>query len=105
MSKIHDLNPRLPLTVVRGRLNLDCAHRAIEIDEQARTLTCKDCGEQLDPVAYLIEWANGLRRPCWTPEEIEFLKGKYEQLERSLADKKRERDRLQREIRKLKKEL
>lgn len=35
-----------------------CRHPTVEIDEDLWCLACRDCGEKLDPIRYLIRWAH-----------------------------------------------
>ncbi len=35
-----------------------CEHKHILVDESLWTLTCEDCGEKIDPIAYIVKLAN-----------------------------------------------
>ncbi len=35
-----------------------CEHHSVLVDEELWQITCKDCGEVLDPIAYLVRLSN-----------------------------------------------
>ena len=36
----------------------ECRHRSVQVDEKHRTLECTRCGRQVDPIYWLVQWAN-----------------------------------------------
>lgn len=92
-----------PMRVVRG--SQSCAHSRTYIDDRLRTLACQACNATLDPIQFLIEVANRERLWRFSPEQRANLEWRYRELERAVDEKRKERDRLTSEIRRLKTSL
>lgn len=62
--KVIPMNPEVAQDLEIQRKALDGAracpgmHRRVVVDEQARTITCSDCGFAVDPFEYILAWAN-----------------------------------------------
>ena len=56
-----DFKPRVepngPAMRIKSRHEQKCKHTRQTIDEELRTVGCRDCDEQLDPVQVLVHWA------------------------------------------------
>lgn len=48
MSNILDIRP-----AIRRKQQAACAHRAVSVDDSARSMTCDDCDAEIDPWWYL----------------------------------------------------
>jgi hypothetical protein len=55
---------------VKRRVYSDCKHLSIEVDEVLRTVYCRRCKVQVDPVQYLIDWSHEDRRRDLRVQEI-----------------------------------
>lgn len=69
-----------------------CTHNAVTIDEDTRTVECKDCEAVLDPFDFLVK--------CAYNEAHTFKR--YEQLEKAIEARRREEKRLNEQIERLK---
>lgn len=77
-----DIDPAL--RIKRHNRYKDCEHWRTLIDENLRTVKCRDCGEQLDPVEVLILWAEHWERyttaVTWLRDTRDRLHKEIEQL-------------------------
>ena len=48
----------------------DCKHRHVMVDEELWGVECRDCGEKLDPIAYLVRLANDEADMEWRVDEL-----------------------------------
>lgn len=74
------------LALVRGRLKQSaCKHLHIEVDETLYEVVCVDCGQRLNPVAVLAQFA---RKEIRLGRELENYKAAREFYEKTLAELK-----------------
>lgn len=75
----------LPLRV-RSRQDNKCKHVVQSVDEELRTVHCRDCSELLDPVQVIVNWAkNWGQADSWltrTRREVRLLESEVEELKR-----------------------
>lgn len=89
-----DVLPHPPLTLVTGQPK--CHHRTtIVVDDDARTLTCKECGAVLDPIQVFKQYALRLRNLDYSPENRAMLIWEKERISREVEELQREKRRLQ----------
>jgi hypothetical protein len=79
-----DLAPGLRVT---DRWRSTCQHGHISVDEDLRIATCSDCGERLDPVWVLLQWARHWSRLA---DSCRYLGDEIERRTKVLEDLKRE---------------
>ena len=60
-----------------------CKHHSVLVDEDLWQITCKDCGEVLDPIAYLVRLSN-------EQSYQDILCNKYKHLVEELQEKLRD---------------
>ena len=61
---------------------MHCGHRATVLDENARTLHCKECGSELDPIGVLIAYARQSKTAEWHRKQIHLELKKLEELKK-----------------------
>lgn len=82
-DNVTPFRPREPLDETTRQLHIamptlrQCRHRRYNVDERLATVTCRDCGEQLNPVRVLVDLARDeslyIRRHAQYVEEVERL--------------------------------
>ena len=64
-----------------------CPHYRVEVDEQTRTVNCKDCGCVIDPFNYILGWAMDQNRYTM---EVEYKKTELKNLYTTISELKKE---------------
>lgn len=76
-----------------------CAHRTVLVSESSRMLECKRCGEQIDPIWQIARWAAQWERvEAWRDSASK----ERERLAAEVAELKRERNNLKRQVKRAK---
>lgn len=74
-----------------------CAHRAVQVDEEKREVTCRSCGRVLDAFNVLLEYATNERNLVSRRKMLgEKLQRLHDEVERLKRDEKNIRARLAR---------
>ncbi len=78
-----------PSYTFRVKEKTECIiHKQVEVDEDARRIFCKKCGVEIDPFSFILTLAYEERQYFWSFEHL-----------------RRERDKLQQELDKLKNQV
>jgi hypothetical protein len=73
-----------------------CRHERTVIDEELRTVECKDCGASLDPVEVLIGWAREWGRYA---DSVKSLRAEVARRSKELDDLTRKRNNIKAQLR------
>lgn len=79
LIRFEDLADRTERLSIADRHARACLHRRSVIDERLRIVSCKDCGEKLDPIEVLLDLARHWRRESWAAKRIEEHEAKERQ--------------------------
>jgi hypothetical protein len=64
-----------------------CSHQKVIVDESLNTVECKDCGEKLNPVWVLAQYANRERLAVQNLEMLKELQKKAEEKTKCKCEK------------------
>lgn len=74
----------ISLELVRNKLSKDkCRHVKISVDENLLVVTCKTCGEKLNPIAILARFASEETQWGHRLKEIQKYTAKYRKKEKT----------------------
>lgn len=72
------------LSEARNRFVMSkCQHKRVEVDEILAEVTCKDCGERLNPIAVMVRMAQEESRLGQRIETLNRLKADLEKKQRT----------------------
>lgn len=83
MSRIIDIQERSGGIHTRYEVkpkSFKCRHESFVLDEEAHTVTCKDCGALIDPFAVLVQYASRQRSTLLNTERYEAANREYHKL-------------------------
>ncbi len=97
-------------TTPKNRLNINynnkpnhnyCKHNIIVLNEQNKTVVCKECGNQIDIFDYMIKWSEKLEKKV---DDVLYLNERSKYMIKKIKMLKIEERNIKSRIKKLKKE-
>lgn len=76
-GKVIEIKQREKLLPLKEKKGNYCAHKSVEVDPDARVLSCAKCGAYIDPFGYILQLAYQERN---IHAHIELAKKEYNQL-------------------------
>lgn len=75
-----------------------CPHNAITVNMKTRTVFCRDCENEIDPLEALVKLARGEQQLEWARDQRKEISAQIEELKRELVNLKAKERRLSRKV-------